>query len=166
VHYDGAAWKPMQSGTTVRLSSIWGSGPSDVYAVGAGIILHYDGMAWSPRWSDPTRLCLSVWGTSSSDVWVATDGPTVHFDGSKWGIAGVGLSAAGRLEGASLWGSSSSDVYLVGGSSAWHFDGTSWSQLSTTQWVDGHPLTAVWGSDADHVYVAADGAATVLILKK
>jgi len=38
----------MSSGTTARLSSVWGNAPSDVFAVGArGTILHYDGTDWS-----------------------------------------------------------------------------------------------------------------------
>jgi photosystem II stability/assembly factor-like uncharacterized protein len=37
----GATWYPQNTGTTVNLFGIWGSGPSDIYAVGAlGTIIH------------------------------------------------------------------------------------------------------------------------------
>jgi hypothetical protein len=46
VHYDGAAWSAMSSGTTNDLSGVWGSSGSDVFAVGGGgTILHYSGPA-------------------------------------------------------------------------------------------------------------------------
>jgi hypothetical protein len=44
MHYDGAEWSPMNSGTRMLLTSVWGSSADDVYAVGLdgghGIILH------------------------------------------------------------------------------------------------------------------------------
>jgi len=50
LHYDGAAWSPMESGCGQSLwGGVWGSAPDDVYAAGAnGTLLHFDGSAWSP----------------------------------------------------------------------------------------------------------------------
>jgi hypothetical protein len=57
LHYDpareatgpgGTTWSAMKSGTTDRLTAVWGSSGSDVYAVGEhATILHYDGKAWA-----------------------------------------------------------------------------------------------------------------------
>ena len=51
--------------STSWLVSVWGSGPTDVWAVGeGGTILHYDGGTWTDM-SDPslsTSLLWSVWG--------------------------------------------------------------------------------------------------------
>ncbi len=42
LHYNGSTWSAMSSGMTNGLSGVWGSGPSDVFAVGGGgTILHY-----------------------------------------------------------------------------------------------------------------------------
>jgi hypothetical protein len=44
LHYDGATWSPMSSGTTNSLQAVWCSSGSDVFAVGyGGTILHYSG---------------------------------------------------------------------------------------------------------------------------
>ncbi len=41
LHHDGKAWTQMDPGTKSLLTMIWGTGPTDVFAVGeAGLILH------------------------------------------------------------------------------------------------------------------------------
>src|SRR5262245_48451313 len=41
-------WSRVDLGNANHLASIWGSGPSDVFAVGTnGTIVHYDGAAWT-----------------------------------------------------------------------------------------------------------------------
>jgi len=52
-------------------TDVWGTSPSDVYAVGdGGTILHYDGNSWSTMTSGTTVVLNGVWGTSSGDVHV------------------------------------------------------------------------------------------------
>ena len=41
LHYDGASWSLMDSGTTVALYSVWGTGTGAVYA-GGGVLLRYE----------------------------------------------------------------------------------------------------------------------------
>ena len=42
LRWNGSGWSSVSSGTASSLSSVWGSGPSDVWAVGdAGAITHY-----------------------------------------------------------------------------------------------------------------------------
>jgi hypothetical protein len=60
----------------VSLASVWGSGPSDVWAVGtAGTILHYDGAKWEKADLDaqdagsPFTL-RGVWLDRPDDVWI------------------------------------------------------------------------------------------------
>jgi len=64
-------WKVMDSSAAqgTNLAAVWGSSPSDVFAVGAnGVILHYDGQSWSSMTSGITKRLSGVWGSSSSDV--------------------------------------------------------------------------------------------------
>jgi hypothetical protein len=100
----------MSSGTTKRLSGVWGSSGSDVFAVG-GTILHYDGTDWSPMSSGTTQSLsgVGVWGSSGSDVF-AVGGTILHYDGSEWSDMSSGTTA-GLWD---VWGSSGGDVFAVG----------------------------------------------------
>ena len=54
----------MSSNTTERLYGIWGSSPSDVFAVGwHGTILHYDGLVEAQLFGDPLSR---LWGGSDA----------------------------------------------------------------------------------------------------
>ena len=50
---------------------MWGSGPNDVFAVGAnGTILHStnDGASWHAQTSGTTQTLYGVWGSGPNDV--------------------------------------------------------------------------------------------------
>jgi hypothetical protein len=102
----------MSSSSTRRLSGVWGSSSSDVFAIGEqGTILHYNGSDWSPMTSGTTSNLEGVWGASHSDVFaVGWEGTIRHYDGTTWSAmtsgTGNGLSA--------VWGTSPSDVFAVG----------------------------------------------------
>jgi len=47
LHYDGATFSAMESGTAAMLFRAWGRAGDDVYVTGEqGILLHYDGSSW------------------------------------------------------------------------------------------------------------------------
>ena len=74
LHFDGAVWSEMSSGTSNTLKDIWGSSEDDVYAVGAnGTILHYDGSNWAPMTSGTYYHFEGVWGSSANDVFAVAD---------------------------------------------------------------------------------------------
>ena len=66
-----AITRPTRAGSPFNVS-VWGSGPSDVYALGTFDLLHYDGTTWTNvdihAGGDEAR----VFGTSASDVWVSS----------------------------------------------------------------------------------------------
>src|SRR5262249_3994561 len=78
----GASWSPpLKSQTTTQLRAVWGSGPSDVYAVGAtGTIVHSDdgGVTWTARQSGTTSNLWGIWGASSSDIYIVGDPGTAR----------------------------------------------------------------------------------------
>lgn len=75
LHYDGATWSPMASGTKEYLVAVRGTSPSDVVAAGGdGTLVHFDGTAWQPLTSGTETQLASVWGTSSGDVHVVGGG--------------------------------------------------------------------------------------------
>ncbi len=73
-HYDGTSWSMVSTDSGIRLTDVWGSSSSDVYATGGGGILHYDGITWSPMTTNNERWLGSVWGISSSDIFAVGDG--------------------------------------------------------------------------------------------
>ena len=92
---DGCAepeWVPVATGHSsgLGLSSVWGSGPKDIGAVGdTGTILHYDGTAFTPS---TVQLPLGrkpnlrgVWGSGPNDVWIVGDGVVLHYTGPNAG---------------------------------------------------------------------------------
>ena len=47
LHYDGAGWSDVPSGTELNLGGVSGSAADDVWAAGDhGVILHFDGKGW------------------------------------------------------------------------------------------------------------------------
>jgi photosystem II stability/assembly factor-like uncharacterized protein len=67
------------SGTTLR--AVWGSGDSNVYAVGDnGLILRFDGSKWNTVPSGTTQNLSAVWGTSPNNVYAVGDsGLILHY---------------------------------------------------------------------------------------
>ena len=79
----------MNSSSLRNLESLWGFGPSDVWAVGAqGVIRHYaGGDAWTVVPSPVTADLHAVWGSRTDDVWAAgDDGVVLHWDGNAWSV--------------------------------------------------------------------------------
>src|SRR5207237_5473138 len=63
---------PLPQGNNI--ARVWGSGASDVWAVGdMGVILHWNGSGWSQVPSGTTKYLRCIWGRSSNDVWAVGD---------------------------------------------------------------------------------------------
>lgn len=76
LHWDGAAWTEMESGTTALLFTVTGRSGSDVWAVGGGakaVLLHYDGSAWTeqvlPDFSP--QIIQGVWTATGRDLYLS-----------------------------------------------------------------------------------------------
>jgi hypothetical protein len=155
------------------LNAVWGSGPTDIHAVGDnGAIVDYDGTSWTPLAGSVTGATLTgVWGTGPNDVYavgtLAADsrGIIFHDDGTGW--VQQESTAHGLL---SVWGVSGA-VYAVGlggaiyrrvGSGAWTLLGS----LPPNPYVDAGPgapvLWSVNGNASNEVVVAAGLDSTFL----
>lgn len=166
-HYDGSDWSQTIVGSPFK-SSVWGSGPDDVYALSTFDLFHYDGSEWTEIDLEAGAGEGQVWGTGAADVWVMTDSSEVsHYDGSEW-QAIYNDDFVGEM--AAVWGPAPDDLWAAGtpGTIA-HYDGESWHEVSHQK--IGAPylqqLVAVHGSGANDVwavgYQLGEGGSSALI---
>jgi hypothetical protein len=150
-HWDGQTWTLTGAGDSgYTISAMWGSGPTDAWAVGnSGYVKHWDGQAWTRLTAVSSRSLTAVWGTGPNDVWIGGDYEQVlRWDGQTWRSIYSGQSGwhvrgfAGR----------GNDIWAVGGKTgALHWDGmtmsTSWTGTYAT-------LNDIWAGPTLGVFVA------------
>lgn len=136
------------------ISSVWGTGPDDVFAVGGaerGTVLHFDGEEWSQMAVPEVPLLVWVYGFSPTDVYaVGTGGGALHYDGEEWTALPTGTDE-------DLWGVfgfAGDDLWVVGGDVRegepllLHYDGNAFTAEplpATENPVGAHALFKVWG---------------------
>ncbi len=159
LHFDGSSWIKTQPAPSARgtLIGVWGSGPKDVFAVGAnGTIVHLDEAGWAPLSSGVTETLTGVWGSAPNDVFaVGYNGTILHYDGSSWSpsVSGVTDSLL------AIWGSGPADIYAVGVPRALlHYDGSAWQSAVPASVPKSSGLSAIWGSGPADVWVVGNEA--------
>jgi hypothetical protein len=107
-----------QYGNAPTIYAIWGTGPTDVWAVGTSVY-HRDASSWTIVSTPPTLQFDGVWGTSSTDVWFANGEQSMgHWDGHS--ITMFAASALGHnLTMDALWGDANG-YWAAGGDSYYH----------------------------------------------
>ena len=98
------------------LASVWGTGPTDVWAAGGrsghGLVLHFDGRDWIPQDDQPPGFVWWIYGSGPNDVYAAGEkGLVRHFDGKSW--SPVDSHTQATLYG--LWVAPTGEVWAVGG---------------------------------------------------
>jgi hypothetical protein len=166
-------WTTLGKDLDSALISVWGSGPDDVWAVGADtgagpLVLHYDGQAFERR--DP--------GTTGDLWWVfGFEGGPVFMGGAKGTIVRYEDGAFTTLTTPSssvtvfgLWGSAPDDMWAVGGTEggadgafAWRLDGDTWAEAPDfpEDLTGSSALWKAWGSAADDVWLVGTAGTVV-----
>ena len=161
--------RPVLDDLPAALLSISGTGPRDVYAVGADpddgrgpLILHYDGSGWERLDSGATG---DLWWISvapiGGDFYLAGDGGLVlQYDPATGDFTRHTTPGTARLFG--IWGPAADDLWAVGGDPlnpetggvVWHFDGETWTavDLGAVRPAGVPQLFKVWGRSATDVY--------------
>lgn len=160
--YDGAVWSELSTHVArTDLTSAWGSGPNDIFAVGKidptqlsqsqqNTILHFDGAAWTNIAPKVMINYTDVWGSGPTDVYALGDpsfsqqSALMHYNGAQWTPVTTTVTAPTYA----LWGSGPNDIFALG-NGIHHYDGVSWSKMNTP------PLPAlydIWGSGPSDVY--------------
>ena len=170
-------WLPMSSGATGELVDVWGTGPTDVFAVGSNadadaVIVHYDGTGWSEQLKRPYEFGPSsfngVWANTPTDVYAVgilveegASGSVYHYDGSAWSPMTLPRQAADDLL-YGVWGLSGTEIFAFGtyrfgiGEYApliLRYDGIAWQTFPVP---DGDMyISGMWGSSATDLYASA-----------
>lgn len=166
---DGWCWGyPRPIG--IKLNRLWGTSPSDVWAVGeGGTILHFDGARWSRVASGTNDSLVAIGGRGPGDAWAIGKGRTVlRLSGGAWRKVdlpklendeeladllvlpnGEGWIVGGMTK-KSVTGDELTSHCLVG-----HLDGTAAAAWKIDVDEGCGPLARVWGRTPDDVW--ADG---------
>ncbi|MEO7238223.1 MAG: hypothetical protein ABIZ96_06380 [Gemmatimonadales bacterium] len=195
MHYDGASWShmtgpgigrpagPEQNPIEVVFQSVWGTGSSNIYAVGyvfedgayQGLVAHYNGSAWSamPTTNPLDRNLHDVHGTSGQDVWAVggisprsgddvtlSEGILWHFDGTQWSESIIDVEL---LSLSGVWAASPTAVFVVGSifdeaqqsfrGAIYRYDGTAWTSMPVPPT---RRIAEVWGASERDVYAVGD----------
>lgn len=151
MHWDGALFSPVQSGTNSDLFSIWGTGPSDFW-VGStnGLVLRWNGTTFTPMTITGAQDITAIWGSGLKDVWFVDGTSTLqHFTGINFVPMATGSGTALTA----IWGSSANDFWVTsisGNVVHWIGNGFAISSSGTTSL-----LTAIWGSAASDVWAVS-----------
>lgn len=165
---DAVSWSTAFNVTSVKPQGLWGSGPDDVWMVGANFAEHTDGttaddgtLNWTAFDVPSASPLYAVWGSGPGDVWaVGGYGTIVHFTAALGQWRAVDSSTTADLRG--LWGAGPNDIWAVGDrGTLLHWDGTAWrSATGAFSPADKPTLYGVWGSGSSDVW--AVGSETIL----
>jgi hypothetical protein len=168
LHYDGTAWKRLQTGQTKGdLWWVYGFANGPVFmGGGGGVILRYENGAFTPMTTPGTDTVFGIWGASPDDLWAV--GGSFDTNGFAWRLQnGAWVPEpslpAGSLADAALWkvfGRSAKDAWLVGSGVAFHWDG---SALTPGETGVGSSLFTVHANAKR--YAAVGGLATGVIIE-
>jgi len=103
--YENGAWRPIPTGTTLPLLSVWCLDDHHVYATSyeTSEVLVYDGRAWQHLPVDNVQgeRIVSLWGTGASRLFALDNsGSLIHFDGQHWNPLGRILQTSYCVSGA------------------------------------------------------------------
>ena len=150
-------WQGEASPTMAALNAAWGSGASDVWAVGdLGTILRWDGTAWTTQTSNTVSNLRGLWGVDNKNVWAVGDnGTIVQWNGTAWTVLPKPSNthfyhAIGGLDASNIWVVGLAGVIVRGSSNG---SGSTWTAQSSGTTAT---LSAVWPADASNVWAAGD----------
>jgi hypothetical protein len=165
LHYDGAEWQELDTGTTGDLWWVFGPEGGPVYMGGAGgtILAYRDGKFTAMETPGTDVSVFGIWGCSPDNMWAvggAASGSGGGFawrlDGDAWVEAdGFPAEVAGTDAVWKVFGRSCDDVWMVGTAGlAIHWDGEAFGEVER---VAGGPLFTVHANSERFTAVGGQG---------
>ena len=143
----------LRLGTSADLAGVFGSAPTDMWAVGeGGTTLHYDGRTVAAVPAGTSANLKDVWGTSANDVWAVGDGGTViHYDGSRFAPVASGTTVDLKA----VFTARPDDVWIGGdGPTLLHWDGSAMTPVTLVGANPGSAVLDLHGIAADDVWLS------------
>ncbi len=156
-HFDGRSWSSSWSPAPyVQLNAIWGSGPTDVWAVGTGgRLLHRDDSIWAIVASPTTVDLMGLGGARAGSAYAVGRAPglnatILHLSGLRWST--LTWAVAQGLHG--VWSVGLGNTYIVGSSgTVLHANSSTITPMTSPT---SNTLYGVWGSGTDRILVVGD----------
>jgi hypothetical protein len=137
----------VKAGESAWLSEIWGSSPSDIWAIGSASMSyygawHFNGSTWQYGTTESTFSQNTIWGSSSNNIWMGNgDGILWKFNGTNWVyFTRLKLPEYNQFSIQHMWGVSSKEIYLIGAKingvdpteeiGIFKFNGTQWARIN------------------------------------
>ena len=163
LHYDGTAWRVMETNTTANLIDIWGWDGNRIFAGGdENVVLSYNGNEWSQVNDNGEMDIHAIWGSNNADsVWFGGISTLPFFSqhpfykrrvGSGW----VQSTYGDKKQIDDMWGTLDT-LYFVGKengiATVWQMP-TVGNPFPTSSWTfPGEILNGIWGTSHDDVWV-------------
>jgi hypothetical protein len=146
-------WTVESVPTRANLRAIWGSSPSEVFAVGdSGTVLHFDGTSWTKLDFPFGNVSLiDVHGSSASDVYAVGGGQLYRYDGAVWSAFVPQPGAPGPL---TVWSISPNEIICAGNGFMKHWDGAQWNQKATFYGFG--RMADIWGVSGGDLFAVDD----------
>lgn len=179
-HWNGASWAVAQGVpgvTNQALSAVGGSGPTDVWAGGQGVMEHFNGTSWTKVAFPAAAFPVSaISADSPADAWAAGGrgqpglAPVIgHWDGAAWHQVEPPTPPTYSSSFTSIDALSPADVWVAGGGFDEfgnpvefldHWDGTQW-QLTLNP-VAGADTVAISGTSPTDVWMVGETTGVIL----
>jgi len=177
-------WSLVDTGqlSGLGLSSVWGSGPNDVWAVGAkGSVIHWDGTTWASTPIETNYSLQSVYGTGPNDVWVVATSSLIYrstgfSSGTAKFVAETPLYENAQFPSTeapllAVWATGPGDVWVAGKyratkgalvETSWRTSsgdgGVTWTSVSA--FGNTNVIYGIWGNGTNDVWMVGSKGAT------
>jgi hypothetical protein len=170
LHYDGAEWQDLDTGTVGGLWWVFGPAGGPVYMGGdGGVILRYQDGEFTPMETPAADVTVfGIWGCSADDMWAVGGNANGSGSGFAWRLEGdawvpaEGFPAEVAKADAvwKIYGRSCDDVWMVGTAGlAIHWDGKAFGEVER---VAGGSLFTVHASSDRFVAVGGTGIGVMI----
>jgi len=169
---ESGRWSVVHSGLPGALTSIWGTGADNVWAVGSDpgdgsgpMVVNFDGERWFQLETGHSGDLWWVFGFEDGPVFLGGKGGLIlRFESGEF----QRMETPGRGSVYGIWGTAPDDLWAVGGSLpkdafAWRFDGRSWrvAEGFPTELAESYSMFKVWSRAGDDVWMIGTGGVAV-----